>query len=87
MKSEGERSFTTMKRWLAQASAPIHTYFGDDPFYDTRGDARDDSGGRWDVTPYQTADCQHDEQRLAALIAEHCELGDVHSVEIVEATP
>lgn len=64
---------------LSEASAPISTYFGSDPF---GGD--DDNMFGWNVTPYQTADAQHYEDRMAALVADYCDMGKVISVEVYE---
>jgi len=63
---------------LVEASAGIYTYFGSQPDYD--GDC-DDDGGRWSPLPYQTADAKHTADAMAALVADYCDLGDVHSVE------
>lgn len=65
---------------LAQASASIHVYFGDDPFCKHE----DDSGISWDSTSYQTADARHSDDRMASLVAEHYDMGDVISVEVHE---
>jgi len=65
---------------LVEASAPITTYFGSDPDYDTRGEDCDDDGNRWAPTPYQTADARHREDEMAKLVADYCDLGEVHSV-------
>jgi hypothetical protein len=66
---------------LVEASAPIHTYFGSDPRYDEDGGKTDLDGLSWQPTPYQTADCQHYEDRMAKLVAEYCDMGDVLAIE------
>ena len=75
---------------LAQAAAPIHVYFGINPGYDDpdaegyRAEDEDYEGLRWEPVPYQTADARHDETAMADILAEHCDMGDVLDVEIVE---
>lgn len=68
---------------LVDASAPIHTYFGSEPFYDRNGESEDSDGLRWDSTPYQTADARHDDDHMAKLVADYCDMGNVISCEIV----
>ena len=68
---------------LVQASAPIYTYFGNTPHYDEDGEETDLDGLSWQPTPYQTADCQHYEARLAKLVAEYCDMGEVAAIEVL----
>ncbi len=65
---------------LSEASSPIYTYFGDDPDKHRAGENEE---WRWSPTPFQTADAQHIERRMARLVAEYCDLGEVHSIAIV----
>jgi hypothetical protein len=79
--TEGGTMYVSAK--LAEASAPIHAYFGTDPKYDEDPTADADiDGSRWSPTPYQTADCQHRENLMAKLIADYCDMGEVLSVEV-----
>ena len=68
---------------LVQASAPIHTYFGSEPLYDRAGETEDSDGLRWNTTPFQTADARHDGDRMAKLVADYCDMGEVVSVEAI----
>jgi hypothetical protein len=66
---------------LAEASAPIRTYFGTDPLYDESGLPVDNEGCQWGVTPFQTADAHHRESEMADLVAGYCDLGEVLKIE------
>lgn len=70
---------------LTQAASTIYTYFGERPFYDDDDDRLEEDGDsdglRWAPTPYQTAEARHDEDKMAALVADYCDMGSVISVE------
>lgn len=68
---------------LVQAASSISTYFGTDPLYDQRGEREDEDGLHWQSTPFQTADARHDEDQMAKLVADYCDMGEVISVEAV----
>lgn len=73
-----------VKTNLTEASAPIMTYFGADPSYDTRGLVCDHDGNRWSPTLYQAADAHHRENEMADLVADYCDLGAVHSIQAID---
>lgn len=68
---------------LAEASAPIHTYFGDDIRTLLR-DGEDYYGCSWQPTRFQTANACHRAAEMATLLAEEFDMGEVISVSAMD---